>query len=185
MRSRILCTLLTIAMAATAAAQFETRSTAHAQSHSASVAVGDFNGDGNLDFADANSSLQVFLGNGDGTFRPHGNYLDNTGVIFVVAADFNNDHKLDLAVADLNGLFVLIGNGDGTFQAPVAYATACIPLSVGTGDFNGDHNLDLLVTYSGCQLHQRISRQRGWHIPTDSGQYHTLHPTCPASNWRL
>ena len=65
-----------------------------------------------------------------------------------MTADFNHDGKLDLAVADLNGLFVLMGSGDGTFETPVAYSTACIPIFVGTGDFNGDHKLDLLVTYS-------------------------------------
>lgn len=93
-------------------------------------------------------NLQVFLGNGDGTFQPPVNYLVGTGAIFVAAADLNHDGKLDLAVADLNGLYVLMGNGDGTFQTPVAYATACIPIFVSTGDFNGDHKLDLLVTYS-------------------------------------
>jgi hypothetical protein len=113
-----------------------------------SVAVGDFNHDGKLDFAVAANNLQVFLGNGDGTFQPPLNYLVGTGALFVAAADLNHDGKLDLAVADLNGLFVLIGNGDGTFQTPVAYSTVCIPIFVSTGDFNGDHKLDLLVTYS-------------------------------------
>jgi hypothetical protein len=131
-----------------ALAQLETRSSTPTDLGGLSVAVGDFNRDGKLDFAVASNDAQVFLGNGDGTFQPPVNYLTGTGAIFVVAADLNHDGKLDLVVADLNGLFVLLGNGDGTFQTPVAYTTACIPTFVSTGDFNGDKKLDLLVTYS-------------------------------------
>jgi hypothetical protein len=141
--------ILTLAaVGAPANAQFETRTSAPTGAGHIAVAVGDFNRDGRLDFAVASNSLEVFLGNGDGTFQPGANYLVETGAIFVATADFNQDGKLDLAVADLNGLFVLIGNGDGTFQTPVAYSTACIPIFVSTGDFNGDHKVDLLVTYS-------------------------------------
>jgi hypothetical protein len=127
---------------------FEVRSSTPAKAAPFSVAVGDFNRDGKLDFAVSASDLQVFLGNGDGTFQPPRDYLAGTGALFVTAADLNSDGKLDLVVADLNGLFVLIGNGDGTFQAPVPYASACTPTFVATGDFNGDHKLDLLVTSS-------------------------------------
>jgi hypothetical protein len=131
-----------------ALAQFETRTSVPGVQLPFGAAVGDFNRDGKLDFAIAGNSLQVFLGNGDGTFQPPASYLVETGPTFVVAADFNGDGKLDLAVADLNGLFILMGNGDGTFQTPVAYTTACIPIFVAIGDFNNDKKLDLLVTYS-------------------------------------
>ncbi|MFZ0318295.1 MAG: FG-GAP-like repeat-containing protein [Candidatus Sulfotelmatobacter sp.] len=129
-------------------AQFETRTDVPAIASPLALAVGDFNHDGKLDFADATNNLQIFLGNGDGTFQNPVNYLVGTGALFVAAADLNNDDKIDLAVADLNGLYVLIGNGDGTFQAPVLYTTACIPTFVAVDDFNGDHKPDLLVTYS-------------------------------------
>ena len=135
-------------LGAPAFAQFETRTSFPGLSNANALAVGDFNRDGKLDFADADTNLQVFLGNGDGTFEPPANYLVGTGVIFVAAADLNHDGKLDLIVANLDGLFVLLGNGDGTFQTPAVYTTACIPIFVSTGDFNGDHKLDLLVTYS-------------------------------------
>lgn len=146
-RATVLGLFFGVGLTAAAPAQFETRSSVSAP-FGFYAAVGDFNHDGRLDIAVAGNSLEVFLGNGDGTFQSGSSYLVATGAIFVATADFNHDGKLDLAVADLNGLFVLIGNGDGTFQTPVAYTTACIPIFVSTGDFNGDHKLDLLVTYS-------------------------------------
>jgi hypothetical protein len=133
-----------------ASAQFETRSATSTGSPLSAIALGDFNHDGKIDVAAADTSLQIFLGNGDGTFGAPQNYLSDTGTIYVATADFNHDGNLDLAVADLNGLHILMGNGDGTFQTPVLYTTPCIPIYVSTGGFNGDHNLDLLVTYSGA-----------------------------------
>src|SRR5205814_1804426 len=85
-----------------------------------SVAVSDFNGDGNPDLATAgNHRVSVLLGNGDGTFRPKVAYAAGSGAYSVTVGDFNGDRNPDLAVAnfDDNTVSVLVGNGDGTFQA--------------------------------------------------------------------
>src|SRR5262249_36715460 len=123
------------------------------------VAVGDFNGDGKLDMAVPNSTdrdVSILLGNGDGTFTPVGTYTIDTGIggnspRFVVAADFNEDGKQDLAVTDsANGLVaILLGNGDGSFQAPVTYGVGTGPNGMSVGDFNRDGHLDLAVANSG------------------------------------
>lgn len=126
-----------------------------------SVAVGDFDGDGKLDVAVANSGfgllepggIQVLLGNGDGTFQGAVNYGTGSGTnpTAVVVGDFNNDGKLDLAVANTacgspcGDLAVLLGNGDGTFQPAVNYNAGAQPLSIAVGDFNLDGKLDLAV----------------------------------------
>jgi hypothetical protein len=147
-RHRAVLTLICAALSAPAFAQFETRSITPATG-ARDIVVADFNRDGNLDFAIPGDSLQVQLGNGDGTFQPPINYLPRTGAITVATADLNHDGILDLAVTDLNGLFVLIGKGDGTFHTPTAYATPCdIPYDVHVGDFNGDKKPDLIVTCS-------------------------------------
>jgi hypothetical protein len=78
---------------------------------SLSVAVGDFNGDGNPDLAVANycgkdptcgsdGTVSILLGNGDGTFRKVADYATQGGSSAVVIADFNGDGKLDLAVVN-------------------------------------------------------------------------------------
>jgi hypothetical protein len=145
----VLAGVVFMASAVAAQAQFETRASVLGTPTPSSIVVGDFNRDGKLDFADADNNLQIFLGNGDGTFQSPLNYLTGTGALYVSSADLNHDKKLDLVVADLNGLYVLMGNGDGTFQSPALYTTPCYPIFVTTDDFNGDRNPDLLVTYSG------------------------------------
>lgn len=130
-------------------AQFEARSSSPVTFSPWSLAVGDFNHDGNLDVAVASSTGQVgvLLGRGDGTFRAAA-YYPTTSAVSVATGDFNHDGILDLAVVnDLDqNVSVLLGNGDGTFQAPVPYmTTAILPRSVLVGDFNHDGEPDLLV----------------------------------------
>jgi hypothetical protein len=120
----------------------------------------DLNGDGNLDLlvagTDPNTqfwSYTVLLGNGDGSFQPPAFYPQNvTGIIGpqgITIADFNKDHKPDLAIgAGDHALAVLLGNGDGTFSAP-AYLYdgngSGNTEVVLTGDFNSDGNTDILA----------------------------------------
>src|SRR6516225_109617 len=95
---------------------------------SASVAVGDFNGDGIPDLAVANrgtdifyhddGSVSVLLGNGDGTFQAARNFAAGLEPWSVAVGDFRHNGILDLAVANhgSNTVSVLLGNGDGTFR---------------------------------------------------------------------
>jgi len=132
-----------------ATAQFETRGSYATLESPAGIATGDFNGDGNLDFAVAavsnNTQISVFLGDGNGTFQPPTSYQVGSGPISVLTGDFNGDGKLDLAVANngSNSVSILLGNGDGTFQTSVTYNLPEPPALIALADFNGDHVLDL------------------------------------------
>ena len=117
-----------------------------------SVAVADFNGDGQLDLATANygdNSVTVLLGDGNGGFSPAPGapFPVGTHPESVVAADFNGDGHADLATANTisNTVTVLLGDGSGGFSpAPgSSVAVGSFPISVAAADFNGDSRIDL------------------------------------------
>src|SRR5262249_28572531 len=117
------------------------------------VAVGDFNGDGNLDIATTNNdsrTVSVLLGNGDGSFQPAVNYDAGGNPFGLAVGHLHDPNILDLVVVNqtsARSASVLLGNGDGTFQAPVAYSLgpSVIPLSVAVGDLTGQGKLDIVT----------------------------------------
>jgi hypothetical protein len=141
------------------------------------LALGDFNGDGHLDLAvteyDTQSSvLQIFLGNGDGTFTAEKTYSVPQSYS-LTAGDFDGDGHIDLAVADeIHGrVIVLRGNGDGTFSSFGTY-TVPEPERVLAVDLNGDGHLDLAVlAYCGKNVNQCTSGAVAVLLNNGSGKF--------------
>jgi hypothetical protein len=126
-----------------------------------SITIGDFNGDSRTDVAVRTAAdLSVLVNIGEGNFSspirtalPYGSALAGVTDYGVgrteVAADFNGDGKLDLAIKDRNE--ILLGVGDGTFMPP-RFIGGGYPTFYGlttTGDFNGDQKPDLLFFVRG------------------------------------
>src|ERR1022692_2158010 len=86
--------------------------------------VADTNGDQIPDVVAAGTSVAVWLGNGNGTFRkgPTSHIGFGSGLFDVAMADLNGDGKVDLIVVGgpvqgkaPYGIGICFGNGDGTF----------------------------------------------------------------------
>jgi hypothetical protein len=136
-----------------------------AGSYPRALAVGDFDGDGNLDLATANTwtednwiDVSVLLGDGTGRFTPAGGsgYFVYGDPQAMTVGDFNGDGLLDLGVnsnEEMEGQFanVLLGNGDGSFSWTASTYLgdgAFGDIAVAAADLNGD-GFDDFVTATG------------------------------------
>ncbi len=80
-------------------------------------------------------------------------YPVGENVAGLIAADFNGDSVLDLAITYQGnfqgapgGVAILINKGDGTFKPAVSYSAGTTPNALAAFDVNKDHILDLVVS---------------------------------------
>lgn len=131
------------------------------------VVTGDFNGDGQSDFAAAGTNestypdvpnrVSVFLGNGRGGFTAANEFraaADRDHTVSVVGprgmavGDFNADGKQDLALGLTYLTLVYVGDGRGGFSERGRLEHA-LSYSIAAGDFDGDRKLDLFRAHNG------------------------------------
>ncbi|CAF5042446.1 unnamed protein product, partial [Rotaria sp. Silwood1] len=126
-------------------------------SHPSSVTISDFNNDQQMDIVITNAgndTVQILLGYREGTFTNIITYSTGINVHpqHVVAADFNNDNQLDIAVINYwtSDLRVFLTSGTETSAVACEYATGykSFPRSIAAGDFNKDGWIDVVVANS-------------------------------------
>ena len=138
--------------------RFRTVGSFNVGSQPVAAAVADFDGDGKQDMAVLNQGIgagtpgtvTLLKGNGAGGFTSSGTLTAGTVPISIVAGDFNNDGKMDLAPANqaTENVSIFLGNGDGTFQLAREFRAGGSPTALLAGDFNGDGKPDLALTIS-------------------------------------
>jgi len=113
------------------------------------VAAGDFDGDAHVDLvATLNSfpyTMNVLLGQGDGTFESLTPFAAATYPWRVVTGLLNADGHQDLAVASEDGVTIYLGLGNGGFTNHGTIPFSDTVRDVVAGRFNGDATDDLAV----------------------------------------
>ena len=149
-----------------------------------SVALGDVDGDGDLDLLTANTgndNVSVLLNDGSGNFTAPATNPTPPWVCFmapysVVLGDVDSDGDLDLLTANYGGntVSVLLNDGSGNFTAPATNPNPAVgngPRSVALGDVDGDGDLDLLTANA---FSDNVSV-----LLNDGAGNFTAHPTNP------
>ncbi len=137
------------------------------------VAMGDVDGDGDLDMVAGNERQpnRVYLNDGTGTFTDNGQRPGNsTG--FMALGDVDGDGNLDLVAEDHRDIRIYLNNGRGAFtDSGQALRKKISASSIAMGDIDGDGDLDLVAgyeEYDGSPNHVYLNDGKG--AFTDSGQ---------------
>jgi hypothetical protein len=148
-----------------------------------SIVTGDFNGDHLVDLAAANresATISLYLGSGDGTFQAPQFYpSEGPGYpSYLVASDFNQDGRTDIAVLALNQVNLLLGKPspplvfqpnpafDGSGKAVTVTLTAAGPLT----------GLPTATLAGSCVDEQKLD-----FTPTDQADTYSTTVTLPTS----
>jgi len=135
------------------------------------AAIGDLNGDRNLDLAfsqhDGSYEVRIFFGEGNGKFNPalHSPLmtLNSTDphTHGLILNDVNGDGHLDIVTAHAgfnkdkadNSVSVLLGNGKGAFRSVTGspFSTGKMPAGIVMGDVNNDGISDFVTPNEGSK----------------------------------
>jgi Ca2+-binding RTX toxin-like protein len=132
-----------------------------------SIAIADFNSDGNVDVASVHSGgyivggnpvlrrqVSILSGDGKGNFGNERILPVGQDTAGIAAADFNGDGRSDLAISTSNlyaydssaSISVLLADGTGGFSAAGNFSAINSGSDLLVADFNGDNKLDIATS---------------------------------------
>jgi protein involved in polysaccharide export with SLBB domain/outer membrane lipoprotein SlyB len=168
-----------------------------------SLKTADVNGDGHMDLiganstADANAGVQVWLGNGKGTWPLESGPTTMGRFMDVALADLNKDGVLDLIAAGwgtYGALRVWLGEGSGKWSS-ISPLHKGSYYGVSVGDLNRDGNPDILAaTYrDGIQIFmgdgkgnfKRLKKEPSSDIKRGGGKQTATVPQAMKSFWNV
>jgi hypothetical protein len=96
--------------------------------------------------ANANGTVSVLLGNGDGSFQNPVSYAVGATPDAVAVGDFLGNGRQDVVTANADGTVSLfLSNADGTLQSPQSISVGGRLNAVAVGDFLGNGRLDIVT----------------------------------------
>lgn len=130
-----------------------------------SVATGDIDGDGDLDFVASGVWVSVRHNNGFGMFSGTQNVNINNRAKDVALADVDGDGDLDVVTSNLgssgNRVSILLNDGTGTFTIGSHVAVNDLPDKLGIGDLDADGDLDLVCATDLSTVSVRLNGGNG------------------------
>lgn len=126
--------------------------TVYVGSYASGLAVGDMDGDGDLDLVTSNagpSTVSVRFNNGTGTFTSNNSDFSVGYLAFhIVVGDIDNDGDLDIVTNSTtnNSVYLSFNNGRGVFTTYTNLLVGNNPTGLVLSDVDGDLDLDLVTT---------------------------------------
>lgn len=150
------------------------------------LAAGQLNtGDTALDLVVVSNSgsVNVLLGNGDGTFANAETYIGGSSPSALALADLNNDGNLDIVITNKvadGRITILFGNGQGGFPDYLEISSrGSMPSDLAVDDYNKDGLLDIAVLNTGSDRLAVLLRNAGVPLNKDAVKWVNLNTLGP------